>query len=385
MHGRRRYIIVFLTVAFLSTLYLVTDFESVPDADATGGAFKDTKHGGGTVDGFPHVGIDRSVNPDHFPFYSGSTDAGQYNPGECVHCHEPHSSFGGSEQLPNSPAGPDSYLLFQDNDNNLCWYCHENINFDPFYGGGVGAWRFYQGQLIYEGSSHGNSANPVEWPGGLTVPTIFPRNYDRTSGVNKNDCVNCHTPHGIKGASGSEYDTGAVPVSPTNRQLAANNVDVGTDYLIPRQLIAWEEVLCLQCHDGTPASNISAQLGKTSNHPVDDTTLAGRHTTREYMDVTNSGQIDYGLGSGTQYWNSVSANTRHVECVDCHNPHAAQAIPSDPNRDTDGGAAGRNTEMIRLRGPLLGGWGAKPTGCMRRTCALNATVILPGERTGSGP
>ncbi|MHC4278334.1 MAG: hypothetical protein ACYSTI_13600, partial [Planctomycetota bacterium] len=106
MHVKIRYILLFAGVLAMAALYLVMDFKSVPDADATGGAFTDTKHGGGTVDGVSHPGVDRSVNPANAPFYSSDSEAGEYNPGECAHCHEAHSSFGELEPPPDTPAGP---------------------------------------------------------------------------------------------------------------------------------------------------------------------------------------------------------------------------------------------------------------------------------------
>jgi hypothetical protein len=144
MHIRTRYKILFGVTIVLAALYLVTDFKSVPDADATGGAFTSTKHGGADVDSEPNDGVDRSVHPDVGAFYYDDSEAGEYKPGECNHCHEPHASFGGIEPPPFTTE-PHAYLLFRDNDNDLCWYCHENINFDPIFGGGVGRWRFYQG------------------------------------------------------------------------------------------------------------------------------------------------------------------------------------------------------------------------------------------------
>jgi hypothetical protein len=113
MHIRTRYIILFGATAALASLYLLTDFKSVPDADATEGAFTETKHGGEDVDGEPNDGVDRSVNSEVGAFYYDATEAGKYKPGECNHCHEPHASFGGSEPPP-ATTEPHDYLLFRD-------------------------------------------------------------------------------------------------------------------------------------------------------------------------------------------------------------------------------------------------------------------------------
>jgi hypothetical protein len=109
MHIRTRYKILFGVTIVLAALYLVTDFKSVPDADATGGAFTSTKHGGADVDSEPNDGVDRSVHPDVGAFYYDDSEAGEYKPGECNHCHEPHASFGGIEPPPFTTE-PHAYL-----------------------------------------------------------------------------------------------------------------------------------------------------------------------------------------------------------------------------------------------------------------------------------
>ncbi len=309
-------------------------FTQVRKAGATGGAFYNTKHGGGTVDSIPFVGVDRSVNPDWGLYYNEALQAGQYPPGECTHCHEPHASFGTTEPEPSSgnDAGPDIYLLMKDygstdqtnrNYAELCWYCHESINFDPFLFGGTGFWKFYQGKSIYKASSHFTSSDLV-WPGTTGDPVdVFPRqDRDGLPDGNKGSCLNCHTPHGILESSGNEFDTDAVPTSPTNLHLAANNASVSTDNLIPRQLIAWEEALCENCHDASGPAGTDIQTlinlrssGVGSGHPVDSTGLAGRHSVYESLPVTD----------------------KHVECYDCHNPHAVKA----PTGVLGDGEAGR--------------------------------------------
>lgn len=69
-----------------------------------------------------------------------------------------------------------------------------------------------------------------------------------------------------------------------------------------------EEKNCYLCHDGNVATkNIKAQFQKISRHPVEAT--AGIHDPKERPAwITN----------------------RHVECVDCHNPHAANGRTATP-------------------------------------------------------
>lgn len=64
---------------------------------------------------------------------------------------------------------------------------------------------------------------------------------------------------------------------------------------------AAEEANCVLCHDGRVASqNISAEFNKPNTHPVGS--YAGLHDPAE---------------------DALVSSARHVECVDCHNPHAA--------------------------------------------------------------
>ncbi len=91
--------------------------------------------------------------------------------------------------------------------------------------------------------------------------------------VAENSCFNCHTPHS----------------APSPKRLLK---DV-------------EEDTCLQCHNGSIANtNIAAEFNKASSHPIDLTT-----------DVHDP-------SPGVE---SVVVQSRHVECVDCHNPHAVSA------------------------------------------------------------
>ena len=175
--------------------------------------------------------------------------------GECSQCHDEHASRQG---VPTG--GPWQYLLFAQNDDALCFTCH-NIS---------GTLSIYQGSVPYNNSSHGLSGSMV-WPG-PTPPGRF------SSDAGK--CVNCHDPHGSSDASGR----------------------------IPAMTFAREEALCLACHDGSPAqSNVASQFAKSYRHPI---ALSGKHDEAE--------------GGDSSKFGAAPSNNRHSECVDCHNPHVAQ-------------------------------------------------------------
>ena len=336
--------------------YGISSFVELPHAYATGGAFPYTTHGGGTVDGVKADGVDRALSgdPDIDPWYfesADTTEAGEYASGECSHCHEPHNSFGGIEPPPTNSSGapydladttdaPDDYLLFGQDSNELCWYCHNNMTVSaggPFEEG-FGRWGVYQGNLIYSDSSHGTSSDFL-WPGvgARDSPEVWPRAYARQTGDEKK-CINCHTPHGVRGA----YDSGNTPVSGNYDAVAASQTDV-----IDRQLIAREEALCLTCHDsdGPAVTDIKASVDKQllaagSGHPVRD--YYGRHNLAGVdndADLIDDNEVPEDILEGFM----ADSTNFHAECVDCHNPHAVEGFGSDSTSYPNTGDARRGT------------------------------------------
>lgn len=108
------------------------------------------------------------------------------------------------------------------------------------------------------------------------------------SNVAENGCRNCHEPHG----------------APHPERLLSSAV---------------ERAVCLVCHDGSMASkNLEVEFVKFSRHPVD------------FYDWTHDPL------------ENPATMPRHVTCVDCHNPHqadASQAVPpvtSGPLRGVPG-------------------------------------------------
>ncbi|MCP5201841.1 MAG: hypothetical protein H6977_17740 [Gammaproteobacteria bacterium] len=141
----------------------------------------------------------------------------------------------------------------------------------------------------WNGAAHQSS--PATWNGSGLDP--WPHTEQTT--VAGNACENCHRPHDAGG-----------------HQRLLNN--------------ASEELNCVTCHDGNVASkNVESEFSKVSNHPVAITT--GVH------DPTENNVVD----------------ARHVECVDCHDPHAAN--------DVDGSVPGA---LRGVRGITIGGADASP-------------------------
>ena len=147
----------------------------------------------------------------------------------------------------------------------------------------------YLGQSTYLGALHDNSSFAC-WPG--PSPPARP-----TSDFG--NCANCHNPHGHLDRLG----------------------------LVPSLAVARDGNLCLTCHDvnGPAVVDIQRQVTKQYSHSLGSPALAGRHSAKEMLTP-----------------GSYSATNRHIECVDCHNPHK---LPSSTKH-----SAGTNTASDLLKG-----------------------------------
>jgi hypothetical protein len=177
---------------------------------------------------------------------------------------------------------------------------------------------------------------------------VTAHNYEVASTFNtdgstfKANCIKCHSdtlPKLYQGPTGNAFGTHASLFNRILEPLGITNPTAGDDPL--------EERFCYECHTGGGVGNapdyygtvtmdlnslnVVDQLYKTYAHPIESTT--GIHRS----DEGNALNIGWNQGAN-----------RHVECLDCHNPHGAQ----------DGlHAFGSNV----IGPPLLGQWGVKPT------------------------
>jgi predicted CXXCH cytochrome family protein len=138
-------------------------------------------------------------------------------------------------------------------------------------------------------------------------------------------CLACHEPARVQPNALNGWTTGShatatnvVPVTAgfgsygtvasnacSNCHGAHNNAST------PRNMRALEEAACTPCHSGANSSpallNVMGEFTKTYAHPA--TTVSGAHDPAEAIPVNS---------------------TRHAECADCHNSHAAYAQTGTP-------------------------------------------------------
>jgi hypothetical protein len=138
-------------------------------------------------------------------------------------------------------------------------------------------------------------------------------------------CENCHDPHA------SDFPRLAAWTKPPT----ATGLDAGTRENTST-VLSREEHLCYRCHgNGTEgdraagAMDVATKMALTYAHPADD--HVGRH-------------VDTETASGL--------STRHAECPDCHDPHAAREI---------GGTATQDSKESTAGGAVCGAYGASVT------------------------
>ena len=183
----------------------------------------------------------------------------------------------------------------------------------------------------WSASSHATSA--ATWSGTGTNPWLH------TSGttVSANACENCHQPHT------AAAPTPAGSTLPGRQRLLNSSVS--------------DEANCYTCHTGTVAAlNMQTEVTKASAHAVAN--YANRHDPVEV--------------------NVVPTATRHVECVDCHNPHRTNATAG--TTQTASGAPTLPGALNGVRGISIAGADVNPVSFEYETC-----LRCHGDSTGKHP
>lgn len=295
----------------------------------------------------------------------------------CVFCHTPHNATPFSP-LWNKKIEPKAYLLYQSSTlsavpgqpsgpTRLCLSCHDGTialgeivnppSGTPPSGIAMTSERLSSGMRSYLGTDISND-HPVAFsyydalPNPELADTLPPILH--TYGGGDVHCTTCHDPHdnsfgkflvmnnaysalcitchdkktGWDGSahaiSTKQWDPPAVEEPPQSvAEHGCGSCHIPHSAGGPKRLLRFlaEEQNCYPCHDGTVAAkDIKAQFTKTSRHRVEATTI---------------GEGDYHDPA-----EEVSFLQGHVECVDCHNPHAAYVEPEPPPPVASGSLAG---------------------------------------------
>lgn len=119
--------------------------------------------------------------------------------------------------------------------------------------------------------------------------------------VAEHSCLACHAPHTTDGAE----------------RLLRNGAVAGLSAI---------EQTCYGCHGPAgPAKNLQGEFAKSARHPVEATAHAGSH--RPMFQIVPAAGLPENvlLRPGSPAPDTRFTDARHVECVDCHNPHRATA------------------------------------------------------------
>lgn len=299
----------------------------------------------------------------------------------CVFCHTPHNSNPSVPLWGHKLSNVANYQLYSSStlqagigqptnsdSSKLCLSCHDgtvalgdtaNSGLIPFVQGPDYKLPASSPSNIYKGigfaDDHPFSFYPVA---GREIQNPPPGDPVRLDGTGKVQCVTCHDPHiefkdpmggflvksNLRSAvcttchtkAGWDLASHRQPYSSFNDSRYGLAQGAHTGYIgvanngceschrphsatIGQRLLKFmEEELCYKCHDGSVADNIRAEFqSKTYRHPVS--------TTPSVHDASEGP-----ISPSYRLPETAAGALRHAECVDCHNPHAANSRDATP-------------------------------------------------------
>ena len=181
LNNKERITFRIVFIIFCSTLCAIC-YLLYPDKANSVGPYLNSAHGN-TSDGVLRTSL--------------STPPNNYSRGNCAHCHEQHASIGGAEPAPNSPAGPDIYLLFKDlwvapiQSNVFCFGCHR---------GGIGDCN--AGTASCQSDWKRTNYSYSYWKGGdssLTCPSSIYESFQfvLNNGTSRSNCGSIFSPSNV--------------------------------------------------------------------------------------------------------------------------------------------------------------------------------------------
>ncbi|MBI5328577.1 MAG: cytochrome c3 family protein [Deltaproteobacteria bacterium] len=233
---------------------------------------------------------------------------------QCTSCHDPHSKtyakFLREDIEPGVVAGASNYGATQ------CNRCH-----DKKYWNNTDAPTHREDDAYLWTGIVGTDPNPWE-------PHDLNQSGYTDDTLKRHGCLSCHRSHG--GVAGKYLLKGKNPADLTT--------------------IVDEEWTCLNCHNGkmgygsNTIKNIDTVLGYLYKH--DPKATVDKHTPQRFATGTPPVREETFINNN---------NSRHAECVDCHNPHAA--------KQGNHAIGGRQADAPRgsyIGNNLIGAWGVQP-------------------------
>lgn len=322
---------IFCTAIFVLCFFL--------NGRAAGGPYLNSAHGNTSY------GVNRT-----------SLSSTGYSKGNCVHCHEQHSSIEGAE--PDPSGGPDPFLLFYANYNSqtddFCITCHTDVN--SYQAGGL----INRSYSYRAGGWTSDTLNDVKEAFSFTSPgtshnfdnirTFITGRWSYTS--HSNPCNACHNPHMAKGdpenAPNSAKSSGlrGWPVSRPSQHSTDNNA-----------WGLWGDVASEKMNSYTASYQAPYRYNSTSTYEPDGSTTEDGSNLTDYVtfctDCHNATNIIYSdtLGRNLYIIDWSSNGDKHggrargvngdvydkgtlkapyddaltyvLSCLDCHEPHGS--------------------------------------------------------------
>jgi hypothetical protein len=238
-----------------------------------------------------------------------------YGTGNCAHCHEQHASVGGNEPAPDSPAGPDEYLLFQDYQNNT--------------------YNSYCTDVCHDGTADRGDDIATQYSKDNTHPTTGVHTPGESTsaafGVRHGYCIDCHNPHVAKKivrTVGSNSVSGGPLLKVSGVSVTNSTAWTNPTYtFIPDSTGITEEYqLCFKCHSSwpTPSPPTGADNAKQFN-PAN----ASFHPVELNLGHASSGSSALADAQLKAEWQPAGSKTMY--CSDCHGEDAAVTPPAGPH------------------------------------------------------
>lgn len=289
-----------------------------------------------------------------------------YAKGNCGHCHEAHSSIGGSEPDPIG-GSPSKYILFYPNHtsqtDNFCFKCHDGtttiaqtaVN-NYSYSRRAGNYTTDTVDDVLQAFTTGGTPSIVSVHNLDDISTYITGQWGYTA--NSNPCAACHNPHKVQGDpenSSGRKSTTRTNVWPLFRPSQHNDgtwdywgddagektSDYTANYQAPYSYnssanyepdgsattnganLTDINTFCLDCHASEVPSSSTTSLGGSANNGDGSPTTAGYLTA---IDWTNDRHGAAG-GSTTNMKGPYSNNTNYVlVCTDCHEGHGSPSV-----------------------------------------------------------